>query len=219
MLIDTLNECIIDMKTVHEMETASADTKKQAMADYNFKQLILNLKQMIDEVNLAVENSEFKPSANVINTLKSFLGACEKVVQIGAANNATTQYISSESKKLYTVIGQEWTEFYLKETANILSLLDTVKGIIPDENKAIYATNKIKKAESWNTTIDNYNYLKQGIAEADKILEDLDLDEDSEILLFLKLVREGKATILNLTDEILDWIKTENLANKMYSNF
>lgn len=219
MLIDTLNECIIDMKTVHEMETASADTKKQAMADYNFKQLILNLKQMIEEVNLAVENSEFKPSANVINTLKSFLGACEKVVQIGAANNATTQYIFSESKKLYTVIGQEWTEFYLRETANILSLLDTVKGIIPDENKAIYATNKIKKAESWNTTIDNYNYLKQGIAEADKILEDLDLDEDSEILLFLKLVREGKATILNLTDEILDWIKTENLANKMYINF
>lgn len=29
MLIDTLNERIIDMKTVHEMETASADTKKQ----------------------------------------------------------------------------------------------------------------------------------------------------------------------------------------------
>ena len=88
-----------------------------------------------------------------------------------------------------------------------------------DENKAIYATNKIKKAASWNTSIDNYNYLKQGIAEADKILEDLDLDEDSEILAFLKLVSEGKATILNLTDEILNWIKTENLADKLYINF
>ena len=137
----------------------------------------------------------------------------------GVANNATTQYISFESKKLYTVIGQEWSEFYLKATANILSLLDTVKGIIPDENKAIYATNKIKKASSWNVTIDNYNYLKQGIAEADKILEDLDLDEDSEILAFLKLVSEGKATILNLTDEILAWIKAENLADKMFINF
>lgn len=219
MLIDTLNERIIDMKTVHEMETASADTKKQAMADYNFKQLILNLKQMVDEVNLAVENSDFRPSANVISALKSFLGVCEKVVQTGVANNATTQYISFESKKLYTVIGQEWSEFYLKATANILSLLDTVKGIIPDENKAIYATNKIKKASSWNVTIDNYNYLKQGIAEADKILEDLDLDEDSEILAFLKLVSEGKATILNLTDEILAWIKAENLADKMFINF
>ena len=207
------------MKTVYEMETASADTKKQAMADYNFKQLILNLKQMIDEVNLAVENSEFRPSANVISALKSFLGSCDKVVQIGAANNATTQYITSESKKLYAVIGQEWAEYYLKATANILSLLDTVKGIIPDENKAIYATNKIKKAASWNTSIDNYNYLKQGIAEADKILDDLDLDEDSEILAFLKLVSEGKATILNLTEEILNWIKTENLADKLYINF
>lgn len=219
MLIDTLNECIIDMKTVREMETASADTKKQATADYNFKQLILSLKQMIDEVDLAVENSEFRPSFNVIRALKSFLGSCDKVVQVGAANNATTQYISSESKKLYVVIGQEWTDYYSKATANILSLLDTVKGIIPDENKAIYATNKIRKASSWNTSIDSYNYLKQGIAEADKILKDLDLDEDSEILAFLKLVSEGKATILDLTEEILLWFKSEKLADKVKLTF
>lgn len=219
MLIDTLNECIIEMKTVREMETVSADTKKQATADYNFKQLIRCLKQMVDEVNLAVENSEFRPSANIISALKSFLGSCDKVIQAGAANNATTQHISAESKKLYAVIGQEWTEYYFKATANILSLLDTVKGIIPDENKAIYAANKIKKASSWNTSIDNYNYLKQGIAEADKILEDLDLDEDSEILAFLKLVSEGKATILNLTDEIFAWIKAKNLVDKLYINF
>lgn len=219
MLIDTLNECIIDMKTVRQMETASADTKKQAMADYNFKQLIFSLKQMIDEVNLAVENSEFRPSVNVISALKSFLGSCDKVVQVGAANDAKTRYITDESKKLYAVIGKEWKEYYLNATANILSLLDIVKGIIPDEKKAIYAMNKIRKASSWNTSIDNYNYLKQGIEEADKILEDLDLEEDSVILAFLKLVSEGKATILNLTDEILAWIKAENLADKLYINF
>ena len=219
MLIDTLNECIIDMKTVRQMETASADTKKQAMADYNFKQLIFSLKQMIDEVNLAVENSEFRPSVNVISALKSFLGSCDKVVQVGAANDATTRYITDESKKLYAVIGKEWKEYYLNATANILRLLDIVKGIIPDEKKAIYAMNKIRKASSWNTSIDNYNYLKQGIEEADKILEDLDLEKDSVILAFLKLVSEGKATILNLTDEILAWIKAENLADKLYINF
>lgn len=219
MLIDTLNECIIDMKTVREMETASADTKKQAAADYNFKQLVLNLKQTINEVNLAVENSGFRPSANVISALKSFIGACDKVIQIGAANNTTTQYISSETKKLYAVIGQEWAEYYSQATANILSLLDTVKGIIPNESKAIYAANKIKKAATWNTTVDNYNYLKQGITEADQILEDLDLDKDSEILAFLRLVSAGKATILSLTNEILDWLNKENLAGKIYLKF
>ena len=133
MLIDTLNECIIDMRTVREMETVSADTKKQATADYNFKQMLLSLKQTIDEVNLAVENSEFRPSANVVSALKSFLGACDKVIQTGAANNATTQYISSESKKIYAVIGQEWALFYTEYTQNTLSLLNTIKGILKDD--------------------------------------------------------------------------------------
>ena len=219
MLIDTLNECIIDMKTVREMETASADTKKQAIADYNFKLLVLNLKQIVDELNLAVENSAFRPSANIMSALKSFIESCDKIVQSGAANNSTTQYISSETKKLYAVIGQEWAEYYSQATANILILLDTVIGIIPNESKAIYAANKIKKAATWNATVDNYNYLKQGIAEADQILEDLDLDKDSEILAFLRLVSAGKATILNLTNEILDWLNKENLAGKIYLKF
>lgn len=219
MLIDTLNECIIDMKTVREMETVSADTKKQATADYNFKQLILSIKQIIEEVDTAVENSAFRPSTNVVSSLKSLLGACDKIVQAGAANNATTQYISSETKKLYTAIGQEWAEYYSKATANILSLLDTVKGIIPNESKVTYAANKIKKAATWNTTIDNYNYLKQGIVEADNIFEDLNLDEDSEILAFLRRVGEGTAMISDLTEEILLWIKSERLADKIKLTF
>ncbi len=219
MLIDTLNECIVDMKTVREMETASADTKKQATADYNFKQLVLGLKKTVLEVDLAVKNSDFRPSANVISALKSFLASCDKVIQVGAANEATTQYISTESKKLYAVMGQEWSEYYAKMSSHVISLLDTVKSILKDENKAVYAVNKIKKAANWNTSIENYNYLKQGLAEADQILEDLDLDEDSEVLAFLKLVSAGNATILDLTDEILEWIKTENLGDKMYINF
>lgn len=61
--------------------------------------------------------------------------------------------------------------------------------------------------------------MKQGIVEADKILKDLDLDKDSEILAFLRLVSEGNATISNLNDEILEWIKTEKLENKIYLKF
>lgn len=204
------------MKTVREMETVSADTKKQATADYNFKQLILSIKQIIEEVDTAVENSAFRPSTNVVSSLKSLLGACDKIVQAGAANNATTQYISSESKKIYAVIGQEWALFYTEYTKNTLSLLDTIKGILKDEKNAIYAANKIKKASAWNSVVENYNSLKQGMDEAEGLLKELGLDEDSPILAFLKLVSEGNATILDLTEDILKWIREENLAGKMH---
>ncbi len=179
MLIDTLNECIIDMKTIYELETVSADSKKQAIADYNFKQLVMSLKQTISEVNLAVDNSDFKPSIQVVSALKSLLGACDKIIQTGAANNATTTYINSESKKLYAAIGKEWGEYYTKSTSSILSLLDTVKGILSNEEKAKFA----------------------------------------DILSFLKLVSDGNATIKNLTDEILAWIRAENLEDKMFIKF
>lgn len=219
MLINTLNECIIDMKTVRELETASADTKKQVSVDYNFKQLVESLKQKIIEINIAVTNSEFIPSSNVVSALKSFLGSCDKIIQTGAANNTTTTYIDDESKKIYTTIEQEWIAYYTKSTENILNLLDTVKVILPNEEKAKFTVNKIKKAASWNKTAENYNYLKQGLTEAKQILNDFDLDGNSNILAFLKLVSDGNATIVDLTDEIIVWIKAENLAHKMFIRF
>ena len=56
------------------------------------------------------------------------------------------------------------------------------------------------------------------------MLNEINLEDFKEIFSYLldnnrKLVSEGKATILNLTDEILNWIKTENLADKLYINF
>lgn len=219
MLMGTLNECIVDMKTVKELETESADTKRQANADYNFKQLVLYLQKMTTEVGLAVDNSDFRPSVNVVSALKNFIELCDRVIQSGAANNATTAYISSESKKTYTALGEEWAEYFETATKNILSLLDTVKSILPDQSRAVFATNKIRKAVNWNTSVDNYNYLKQGMKEAEQILGDLDLDEDSSILSFLKLVSEGNATILDLTYEILAWVKAENIGDKIHIRF
>ena len=58
---------------------------------------------------------------------------------------------------MYAVMGQEWSEYYTKMSSHVISLLDTVKSILKDENKAVYAVNKIKKAANWNTSIDNYN--------------------------------------------------------------
>ena len=67
---------------------------------------------MVEEVKIAVENSDFRPSVAVVNELKSFFSSCDKIVQAGAANNVTTRFISVESNKLYTAIGQEWVEYY-----------------------------------------------------------------------------------------------------------
>jgi len=70
MLTDKLNACIIDMKTVKEMETASVDTKKQADANYDFKQIVQDLQTTTLALKATIDNSEFKPSMLVLNALK-----------------------------------------------------------------------------------------------------------------------------------------------------
>ena len=215
MLIDTLDECIIDMNTVMELKTSSADSKNQAMANYKFKQMVSNLKVMTEEVYLAVQNSDFRPSAQTLTMLKRFVVICDNVVQDGAAVNATTDTIKEESKNLYSALQQEWAAYYEKATSSILSLLRIVDNILPDGRTTMYAVNKIQKASGWNHSIQNYNYLKQGLADGEKIIGELDLNDNPEVLDFLKLISEGNATVLNLTDEILAWIRQENLAGKM----
>lgn len=219
MLIDILNECIVDMNTVRALETASADTKKQSEANYKFKQLVVSVKQTIVEIQTAVENSKFRPSTEVMSGLNGIINNCEQVVKVGAANAATTGFIESERKRVYDAVRQDWLDYYQGVTAHIISLLEIVKGILPNEDQVKYATNKMRRAASWGETADNYRFLNEGLADAEKILKDLDLDEDSDILAFLKLVSERKATIRNLTDEILAWIKAENLEDKMHIGF
>ncbi len=218
MLINVLNDCIIDMNTVRELETASADTKKQAAADYNFKMLVGSLKKMVDEVQMAVNESDFKPALNIVTALEGFVNSCNKIITVGAANDSTTSFINKESKMLYSDIAQEWIEYYSNNTKKILSLLETIKGIAPDK-RAQYAINKIKKASTWNTDSVNLKYLKDGLSEANQIIEDLSLDENKNIEEFLRLVGDGKATVQNLTQEIMEWIKKEQLAGKLSIQF
>lgn len=219
MLADTLNACIIDMKTVKEMETASADTKKQADANYVFRQIVQDLEKTTMALKAAIDNSGFKPSMSVINALESYVAACDKVVNDGTASVPTNDFIRRESKKVSDSIASEWSIYYQNSTANVISLLETLKGIIPDPMKATYAINKIKKASNWNTSADAYASMKQGLSEADLILKSLDLEEDPEVLEFLKLVGEGDATVRNLTDEILAWLKKEGIEDKLTISF
>ena len=219
MLTDTLNACIIGMKTVKELETVSADTKKQANANYAFKQIVQEFQETTATLKNAVEISGFRPSVAVFNALNAYLSACDKVVGEGAANSSTNDFIRTESRKVTASIASEWSVYYQKTTANMISLLETVKGIIPDSNKATYAINKIKKAANWNTASDSYTSMKQGLDDADFILKSLDLAEDSEVLEFLKLVGEGSATVQNLTAEILAWLKNEGIEDKLTISF
>ena len=59
--------------------------------------------------------------------------------------------------------------------------------------------------------------MLQGIASAEQLIQKLGLDD--EIILFLQNTNAGKATLLDLNDKVLNWIRSEKLENKIRISF
>ena len=59
--------------------------------------------------------------------------------------------------------------------------------------------------------------MLQGIASAEQLIQKLGLDD--EIILFLQYTNAGKATLLDLNDKVLNWIRSEKLENKIRISF
>lgn len=62
--------------------------------------------------------------------------------------------------------------------------------------------------------------MEKGLQEADEIINSLGFGEDgAEILVFLKKVASGKASVHDLTTDILNWLKENNMTSKLAVSF
>ena len=57
----------------------------------------------------------------------------------------------------------------------------------------------------------------KGIEEAEQLIQKLGLDD--EIISFLQNTNAGKATLKDLNDKVLSWIRSEDLENKIRISF
>ena len=64
---------------------------------------------------------------------------------------------------------------------------------------------------------DRFKNMLQGIASAEQLIQKLGLDD--EIILFLQNTNAGKASLLDLNDKVLNWIRSEKLENKIRVSF
>ena len=83
-----------------------------------------------------------------------------------------------------------------------------------------YASKKIKLGASWDFKQDNLDKMEKGLQEADEIINSLGFGEDgAEIIAFLKKVASGKASVHDLTPDILNWLMENKMTSKLAVSF
>lgn len=220
MLIDLLEQSMVAMKEIYELEKASNDVQKQEKNDRIFTNVVDENHMVIQAVSNSMVQLGFTISSDTRNRIIGLLKSLSDAVSRGMVQESTANYLQKEIFTTKKAILQEWSEYYHKVADQKISMLQTIKGIAPEREKVDYASNKIRFGASWEFKQDNLNKMEKGLHEAEEIIDNLGFGEDgTEILDFLKKVASGKASVNDLTPDILKWLTDKNMTTKLSVSF
>jgi len=220
MLVDLLDQSIIAMKEIYELEKSSNDVQKQEKNDKIFSNVVSENHLMVNAVTNSMSQLGFVISQETSGRVIGLLKSSSDAVSRGLIQESTANYLQKEVFTIKKAILQEWSDYYHKVADQKINMLQTIKGIAPEREKVDYASNKIKLGASWDFKQDNLDKMEKGLQEADEIINSLGFGEDgAEIIAFLKKVASGKASVHDLTTDILNWLMENNMTSKLAVSF
>lgn len=220
MLVDLLDKSISDMKKIYELEKSSNDVKKQKKNDEIFSNVVNDNHLMVKAVTNSMSQLGFVISQETRGKVIGLLQSSSDAVSRGLIQESTANYLQKEVFDIKKAILQEWSDYYHRVAAQKINMLHTIKGIAPEREKVDYASNKIKLGASWDFKQDNLDKMEKGLQEADEIINNLGFGENgAEIYCFLKKVATSKASVHDLTPDILNWLIDNNMTAKLAVSF
>lgn len=220
MLADLLDQSIIAMKEIYELEKSSNDVQKQEKNDKVFSNAVNENHLIVQAVTNSMSQLGFVISQETRNKVIGLLKSSSDAVSRGLVQESTANYLQKEVFSIKKVILQEWIEYYHKIADQKINMLQTIKGIAPEREKVDYASNKIKLGASWDFKQDTLDKMEKGLEEAEEIINSLGFGQDgAEILDFLKKVAAGKASVNDLTPDILKWLMDNKMTSKLAVSF
>ena len=204
MIFDELVVTINALDNLKKKTDLKNNKALQDNTDAKYRLLLSQTNSYISTIEYVYTNVPYAKNIEILTATLELLDNLEKV------SKAENVY-----KTLCTTIKKEWSKKYSDLTGSTISTLEAIKGI--DSENVNACLQKIQTASEWDVGIDRFKNMLQGIASAEQLIQKLGLDD--EIILFLQNTNAGKATLLDLNDKVLNWIRSEKLENKIRISF
>lgn len=153
-------------------------------------------------------NIELNRLSNIINILNE--NKCPDISKLDLIDNN----IKNKHEKLKT----QWEEYVKSDTTQLMGTLSVIKNIYHDKNKIeeiIKYFNSIKNnIPTAQSKLTKYDECK---INSNNIISNLQVDNDVQA--FLESVASGRATIKQLTPEVIKWLQKNNFDNLIKLTF
>lgn len=215
MMITILNKKIKEMKELRQREERRDNKAAQDALDLKFKLLTEQIHQLMTALQYAKENMQFQLSETVLTDLENLLIANKGAIRSGFTDKDSVSKVETDMKSIQQSIKKEWSKQYGALTNSTISTLKIISGI--DSEHVTKCVEGIAKGETWTTNIGDFKTMNNSLSDADALIAGLGLDQP--IIDFLQKMNSGKATVVDLDEKVLNWLKTESLDKRVRLSF
>ena len=215
MIIDVLSRKIKDMKDLRQREERRDNKAAQDALDLRFKALTTQIHSLMTVLQYTKENMQFQLSDTLLFDLENLLTEHKAVIRSGFAEKDAINQVETDFKNIQQSIKKEWLKQYSTLTNATISTLQVISGI--DSERVSKCMEGIAKGSAWTTSIGNFKTMAHSLSEAKILINGLGLDP--QIIAFLQKMNNGKATVVDLDDNVLRWLKEESLDQRVKLSF
>ena len=183
------------------------------MAERNsiFFDSLEKLTPSISSYILARKNFCFKLQNNTAEDLSFLTDYSKTTFENVKAINPTL--FKQKTDAFVEAITQEWTTFYKSNNSELINGLNIIVLVHPTPAIVRSCISIFNKCEKWPLTQEAVDSYKDARQKTDDLLKEMRFED--EIKKFLIKVRDRKATLTDLTPSMLEWIHSENIADKV----
>lgn len=215
MIFDIIDRKIKDMKELRRLELIKANQAQQDATDTTYHKLVYQVKTFSLAIAYAYDNLSFITTDTLRSGIVLLLENLKNVIGNGYADKEAVSKAENDFKVIQNATKKEWAKHFTNYTLTTTNTLRVISGI--DSEKINGCLSDIKAAEPWTVDLSILDSLKKAIENADTLITSLNMDQ--EIVLFLTKMTSGKATVADLNEKVLIWIKQEGVESKIKLSF
>ena len=218
MIQDILNTAINSINAYY-------DTRAKLQNNKKFSENLIKLSAQTEILKKALVLDSFMENQSLIQTtlfsiedrdnLLGMLDECGEKVVGHDLDAATISLLERDIKKIVDNQKNGWIMASKAYADNVVDSLNSMASLL-DNPAAAHALKKTIEAlqTRWPITEQDIIYFKKKVAEGQSLLDTLPID-DPEILEFIKKLSKREATLNDLTDKALLWVRRNDLESRI----
>lgn len=211
-LIKKKNQELIDLR---QREERIANIAKQEAVDHKFSDVTCQIHEMVVALKCAKDATGFQLQNETLDAIKLLLDQHKQSIKDGYAEKEVVIKTEADVKAIQITVKKEWTTFYKQLTGATVATLKVIRGI--NSHAVSKCLDGISNAEGWSNSSDTFNNLSKSLSIAQNLIDDLGLDQD--IISFLQKMNSGKARLADISSNVWDWLKKEELDSRVHLSF